>query len=298
MTKVRITGLALVSCLAVAIGGCGGGGGLAAFDYISISPADFTARPDDEIQFRAYGQYNDGAAGREITPNVTWASTDDSVGTISPQGDFVVEGEGTCEISATYDNLEPASTQVTVESAPFLPTASWYPFGFGYQWTYTGTQVQPGQVGPAQETTLTISINQQEVRDGVVWWELMVKGSEAGVPPSYMYLRHTEDGLFQWQWEAEPIPRLIEPLMQGHSWLDPNSAEHRFTIERTDETVVVPAGAYDNCIRLREYEGRGDPPFDVLVWFAEGVGIVKDQVWVDGEMVEEQELTEVQFGVP
>jgi len=229
---------------------------------------------------------------------VTWSSSDPSVGAVTFQGMFVAVGEGVCQISAGYRNLPPATTEVTVAAPGLLPTADWYPLGFGYRWTYTGTQVNPGQVGPAQEITLTILITKQVVREGLVWWELTISGSDPGAPPRYMYIRHDEDGMVEWLSDGEPVYRLKDPLIEGHNWLDPNSAEHRFTIESTTDAVVVPAGSFDNCIRLREHEGRGDPPFDVVAWFAQGVGIVKEQTWVEDQMIEEQELVSVEFGPP
>lgn len=287
----------LVCELAVAISGCGGGGG-ESFSSITVSPGEFTANPGDKIQFHAIGLIGSGSSGRDITGQVIWASSSTAAGTVDAAGKFTANNAGACSISATYSNLPPQSTPVTVEATPFQPTASWYPFGLGYQWTYTGTQVTPGASHPVQATTLTIRIDRQDARDGVVWWQHTIIGSNPADAPAYSYLRHTDQGLLQWRASGQPLPKLLQPLEQAHSWLDPDSSDHRFTIESVLDSVAVPAGTYDNCVRVREHEGRGDPPYDVLVWFAQGVGLVKEQTIINSEVVEEQQLTSVQFGAP
>ena len=44
------------------------------------------------------------------------------------------------------------------------------------------------------------------------------------------------------------------------------------TLISTDETVVTPAGTFENCLRIRKTDTEGDT-FDT--WYADGVGIVK-----------------------
>ncbi len=50
MIAPRALALGILSWIIVALAGCGGGG-LPSFDYISITPDDFAARPGDNIQF-------------------------------------------------------------------------------------------------------------------------------------------------------------------------------------------------------------------------------------------------------
>jgi hypothetical protein len=286
-------GLALMALCGVALVtlvGCGGGGG-PSFDSMGVSPDAFAARAGDTIRFHAYGVYANGNPGQEITSTVTWRSSNEAVALIATTGIFTAVAPGECDITASYAGVAPVTRHVTVEVPGSLPTQAWHPLRIGYRWTYSGTEVAPAGVAPRAATTLTISIERESVDDGLVWWELIVKGTDPAVAPNYMYLRHTADGLSQWIYGGLPVLKLKAPLVEGATWTDPNSDKHTFEILSTTESVAVEAGTYDNCVKVKEVEGRADVPTEVLVWFAEGVGIVKEQRWVSGELVEYQELT-------
>ncbi|MCP4679358.1 MAG: hypothetical protein GY854_28485 [Deltaproteobacteria bacterium] len=59
----------------------------------------------------------------------------------------------------------------------------------------------------------------------------------------------------------------------------PDDRTHRFTVMALSETVTVPAGTFENCLkmkreRIRAIASRGDVKF---YWFCPGVGKVKEQ---------------------
>lgn len=66
---------------------------------------------------------------------------------------------------------------------------------------------------------------------------------------------------------------------------------HMFTIEALDETVTVPAGTIENCIRVRRARVRaaGDTPADDdvdLFWFCKGIGKVLEESVATGQREE------------
>lgn len=67
---------------------------------------------------------------------------------------------------------------------------------------------------------------------------------------------------------------------------DPQPRAHTFTVESTSETVMVPAGKFLNCLRVRRVRALDDPSIDdptaqeeqdKLYWFATGVGKVREE---------------------
>jgi len=66
---------------------------------------------------------------------------------------------------------------------------------------------------------------------------------------------------------------------------------HMFTIEALDETVTVPAGTIENCLRVRRARVRaaGDMPADDdvdLFWFCKGIGKVLEESVATGQREE------------
>ncbi len=297
--------IALPVLLCLLVGGCGGGGGgLPAIVSLSITPDDFSARNGDVIQFYAFGEQEDGGS-RQVTHQVSWQTSDPSVATINSDGKFTAVGPGQVEVSATYNTVDPASTQVTVSAPGSQPAAQYYPLGLHYWWQYTGTPVTPFGVTPqGNEPTLTISIPRQVVIEGQVWYELQVKGTDPQEPPNYMYLRHDEEGLAEDVGTGQPIYPLLPPVQTGHRWIDPDDPEHYFIIEATDETVTVPAGTYTDCVKVREHRiTLAQIEYDLFTWFAPDVGpIVTRYPETDPDSGQttwiEQRLLQVQLGLP
>lgn len=73
---------------------------------------------------------------------------------------------------------------------------------------------------------------------------------------------------------------------------------HRYTIEAHDDTVEVPAGTFDDCLRVRRSRVRASMAAPVegdedLFWFCPGVGKVREQ---DTVSLETEEL--VSYDIP
>jgi tetratricopeptide (TPR) repeat protein len=93
-------------------------------------------------------------------------------------------------------------------------------------------------------------------------------------------------------WSNAPLLKL--PVKKGESWTDPgNEAQAVRVVESTDETIAVPAGTFNGCVRVKttievRVANEGGPQANEVynrnkgfqegekwMWFAPGVGIVK-----------------------
>lgn len=150
--------------------GCGGNSnGLPKIVGIVISPDDFTAHIGDVIEFRAWGEQETSGWRLLYNEDLTWESSDPQVGTIDELGELTLNDLSTVQVTGTYGDLPPDSTDVTVVETGPQPTADYYPLGLGYWWEYTGSEVEPGGVRPQQEITLTVTCLRQVVAIEKVW---------------------------------------------------------------------------------------------------------------------------------
>ena len=200
---------------------------------------------------------------------------------------------------ATSGNLPPATTVVTVVAPGPQPTADYYPLGLGYWWKYSGSAVEPSAVGPQQEITLTVSCPRQIVALGETWYELQVAYTDPQEPPRFMYLQHYEDGLRELFLDNSTIDILKVPVVVGHQWYpDPvNDPGHYFVIEAVTEPVEVPAGTFDDYVRVREHVVlENEDEFDRITWYVASIGPVKsgyfdidpdtlEEIWVGQDLV-------------
>ncbi len=270
---IAIAGLVLLS-------GCGGGGGggLPAIVSIDITD-DFTAHVGDVVDFHAWGKQEGGEWRLLYNQDLTWESSNPLVGTIDSLGEFTATGLGTTVVTATYEDLPPDSATVTVVEPGPQPTADYYPLGIGYWWEYTGSSVEPGGVGPAQEITLTVTCLRQVVGIAEVWYELRVQYTDPGQSPRYMYFRHDEQGLCELFADDTSVYKLKAPIQVGTQWSDDQDPQHTFEIESVTDEVTVPAGTFANCVKVREEGVDEYGEYTVLTWFKAGVGVVKSQLW-------------------
>ena len=116
MTNIRfILGILFVGFLAVSLTSCSGSSGSSStgiLSYVSIlasMPAGSTQR------FAAFGTYGDGTS-HDITPLVSWTSSNTSVATINGSGLATAAAAGTATITATSGSLSGSMT-LTVTSA-------------------------------------------------------------------------------------------------------------------------------------------------------------------------------------
>ncbi len=234
--------------------------------------------------------------------DLTWESSDPLVGTIDNLGEFTATGVGSTVITGTYEALLPESALVTVELTGPQPTAVYYPLGIGYWWQYTGSEVEPGGVRPQQEITLTVTCLRQIVAIDEVWYELRVQFTDPQRAPRYMYFQHDDEGLHELYADNSTLPKLMDPVQPGTQWFDEQAPEHFFVIESDTETEDVPAGVFEDCVKVREHNvTQGGDDWDIFAWFKTGVGVVKSEYFeIDPDTGEEvpiyQELVDYSVG--
>ena len=291
----------LLPCLLL-LEGCGGGSNGPAVTGLTVFPDDFSARIGDVVALNAVASYASGP-DENISREVSWQSTDPSVGTVSATGEFTARASGQTQVSASKAAITSNAITITVVAVPSLPTASYFPLGLGHQWDYTGSEVSPTGVQTSAETiTARLSITRQEVLDGSVWYEVLVKGSDPLEAPGYRYMRHDPEGLVQLESSlggtGYVVARLLDAsLTAGATWPDPEDPQRTFTIESTTEHVEAPAGSYDNCVKVVEADTYV-PPRECISWYKAGVGMVKWEQYDDEVLVFRQKLVSVQLGVP
>ncbi len=241
---------------------------------------DFTAHPGDVVDFHALGEQETSGWRWLYNEDLIWESSNPLVGTIDSLGEFTATGLGTTEVTGTYEDLPPDFALVTVEPTGPQPTADYYPLDLGYWWEYTGSEVEPGGVRPQQEITLTVTCLRQVVGAGETWHELRVQYSDPQQTPRYMYFQHDGEGLHELYADDSTLPKLKDPIQVGTYWEDPQDPQHTFEIESVTDTVDdVPAGPFENCVRVREEGVDQYGEYFVFTWFKAGVGVVKSKLW-------------------
>lgn len=145
--NVRLKILFTALLLAVFAGGCGcGGGGGSSIDLVSleVTPADPTIERGVQQQFTATGIFSDNSR-RDLTNDVTWSSSEESVATISNEsgskGLAAGIAAGTTTIVATSGNIA-ATTSLNVTSVVLVSiTVTPANISVGYNTTvqYTAT---------------------------------------------------------------------------------------------------------------------------------------------------------------
>ncbi|HEY3398732.1 MAG TPA: Ig-like domain-containing protein [Armatimonadota bacterium] len=304
------------------LAGCGGGGGGAAPALQSLTLSYYykadsgvlpvTATVGDRFQLLAYGVPVTGSPV-PVTNKVAWHSSAPAVASVSAAGLLQAGGVGATDITATYQGLTSDTIHVQVNARGATPTANYYPFSASSYWAYQGTTVTPGSVRTLLATpTLTILVHNQVVLEGLVWWELEIKGTDPKQPSGWMYLRHDDQGLRQISYAVvggSSVPqytyKLREPLLAGSHWADPYRSEHSWDLTSITASVTVPAGTYTNCFKVVEHDvDATGVAFDTTAWFAPGVGVVrtetttKDPITGNPVLESEQSLQQVQFGAP
>lgn len=176
----------------------------------------------------------------------------------------------------------------------------YFPLTAGMKWTYTLTAVVP----PGEPASIVITSHGEEELGGQrVTRERIDVGGES----HWLFLAVDHRGVYRYatqsQGEEQPVLDstrdyyLVHPVEVGTSWKgesEPSFLEARVRvpiesrIESTSETVVVPAGEFRDCVKVKT-TGRaalatapGDPPRSFTVneevWYAKGVGMVRSAV--------------------
>ncbi|MCF7809662.1 hypothetical protein K9N50_01600 [bacterium] len=162
------------------------------------------------------------------------------------------------------------------------------PYAVGNYWTYDVETYLNDAVDPATSNEHTIKI-EEEINWGEHTWYGYKKDGNSE------YYRNAEEGMYSLEFnDAHPdgsAKLVIEyPLKVGSSWsvetegLEPVVITTT-VVEADDETVVVPAGIFDDCLRcnitmsdMSFMEGQIGNWVKQTKWFKPGVGWVKMEI--------------------
>lgn len=200
-----------------------------------------------------------------------------------------------------------AATAVASACTPKPPSADLFPLESGHRWTYR--QVVEMEDNTRDVGSLVLHALGPEDFEGKPAFH---RRSDDGL---HYWLRRDAGGIYRvamrHELDAEPAkdpaPRFVlkEPLAVGTEWQAstvayllkrrqgfPPEIRHegkpvmmRYEIEALNETVSVPAGRYEGCLRLRGHAtmrlyadpvaGWRDMPLTTTEWYCRGPGLVK-----------------------
>ena len=145
------------------------------------------------------------------------------------------------------------TTAATAAAAPGTP-ADYFPLAVGNAWTYLDRS-SPG-AAPVRRSVRVV----QRDREGYF------------VDDQHGALRADPDCLH------DRTRRLLcQPLRPGHAWISVVSAAavERYEIAGVGETVAVPAGTFQGCVRVRSQLRSGGVEQVAELTYARGVGLVR-----------------------
>jgi hypothetical protein len=168
------------------------------------------------------------------------------------------------------------------------PAEKYYPLKEGITWVYSVSSKKPGgeritvtSLAPREVKGKTAHPRKWEVGGGVKYY--FIAKDDAGV---YRYAEQKGDA-GEPQIITPKVYYLKNPVDVGTTWdtvtkLGEDELKVNITVESIGEKVQVPAGKYENCVKLK-HEGRMQPkeggtvPLSLTAyeWYAPGVGLVK-----------------------
>jgi hypothetical protein len=157
---------------------------------IAVTPANPTVAWGATQQFTATGSYSDGSS-RDLTANVTWASSVSAVASITTDGLATGSAAGTSTISATLDDVK-GSTTLTISPPPLVsiavtPSQPSISKGETQQFTAMGTYADNTVVDLTASVTWSSGLAAVATIDA--------SGLASGVAPGTSTIRATYGGL-------------------------------------------------------------------------------------------------------
>lgn len=156
----------------------------------------------------------------------------------------------------------------SLQAEPAAP-ADYFPLAVGNRWTYEsseGTEAAPAletwEVTRQEETNFVLQVKQPYVTTERI--EELIAASTDGVSS---LSRTAEDHQTQ---ETASQFFLKSPLTPGATW---KNGTGRYAITAIDETVMVPAGTFTNCVEVTRWSTAGTAT--VISLYAPGVGMVQ-----------------------
>ncbi|HEY6837619.1 MAG TPA: DUF3443 family protein, partial [Geobacteraceae bacterium] len=142
-SKLALAFLVTIGLLMFGCGGGGGGGGTPkTLVSIAVTPATPSLPLGTTQQFTATGTFSDNST-QDLTPSVSWASSNTGVATISAAGLATSVALGTTTITATSGTISNATTltisSATLRSVAVTPANPVVAIGGTQQFTATGT---------------------------------------------------------------------------------------------------------------------------------------------------------------
>jgi hypothetical protein len=152
---------------------------------ITVTPATLTAPIGSSQQFKAIATYSDGST-QDITSQVTWASSNTSVATVSSGGLATVQAVGTASISAGISATATMTSQMPAAPAPTTPVAgstpSRLPSGLILHWTFDNATISGNTVADTSGNNQTGTIQGSvAVVTGILGQALQFNGSNSAV---------------------------------------------------------------------------------------------------------------------
>ncbi|MBC2715640.1 MAG: hypothetical protein HF978_10050 [Desulfobacteraceae bacterium] len=180
---------------------------------------------------------------------------------------------------------------------------SYYPLKEGLNWTY---QVSSGETIDDSDENAILTISNLEKKylklEKVTPQQITYKGKS-----DLKFIIQNEEGIFEFgkQLYGMGMPEINDPklfylktpVQIGGSWKEIHATQClpekmmvpvTVTIESMDETVTVPAGTYQNCLKLikkgqftknlGEFLGVSNVAVEKAEWYVKGVGLIKSEI--------------------
>lgn len=198
-------------------------------------------------------------------------------------------------------DLKPALLQG--EHAPF-------PFDVGNYWHYELKRIPLNAQEDAEEIPPTRSLAYRDtvsdVHNGNIFQVVTLRRTFADpartpqsrrllVTPRHIYpctqmcYSRRNNLRFLLQYMSRTTPTFVFPATQTLSWRQGGHRDGRTTrmADRSEEAIVVPAGSFNNSVRITATTGAGSQ----VVYFQEGIGVLREE-HRDGDTVEQANLVQ------
>ncbi|MBI3912511.1 MAG: hypothetical protein HY320_16440 [Armatimonadetes bacterium] len=158
--------------------------------------------------------------------------------------------------------------------------ADYFPLRKGNTWNYVSAAAHAAL--PPQEFSTTIDAVRRSTTTGTAWYQLTnYQGGDHWVRKTGKgRILERPDHLW-YQFEAAPGTSWKMSIREGF----PGSDGATLTLASRSETVRVPAGVFENCIRI-DYAHQVVDAGIIAEWFAPGIGLVqREEARIFGPLV-------------
>ncbi len=139
------------------------------------------------------------------------------------------------------------------------------------------------------------------VRTGANSYRILTSRTQNGIPDVDKLLIRTHRTDWVLGWSGETSFSFPHSLRDGATWHQRiRGARLTYTVEATDDKVVVPAGEFKHCARISiawiAHASDESGPQRSLVYLAPHLGIIKEQDWDNSDLEIERVLTKYSDG--